>query len=158
MSQSQAVRGGTRGAYKGQPGPQAVGATEPWGSRAPAGVGEAGPWEARQRGGEEPSMAAYSRAGLQDTPGTGQGGPSHSGRRAEREAVAGPGGWGSRSRQGVPDNRGWGALGRRTLGDIRDFQLSPAHQPPWGFTRILEIQPHRALTSALTESGMRGFQ
>ena len=41
---------------------------------------------------EEPSMAAYSRAGLQDILGTGQGGPSYSSRRAEREAVAGPGG------------------------------------------------------------------
>lgn len=41
---------------------------------------------------EEPSKAAYSRAGLQDTPGTGQSGPLYSSRRAEREAVAGPGG------------------------------------------------------------------
>ena len=158
MSQSQEVSSGTWGAHRGQPGPRAVGATEPWGSRAQHGWVKQDHERPGRGEAEEPSMAAYCRAGLQDILGTGQGGPSYSSRRAEREAVAGPGGWGSRSRQGLPDNRGWGALGHRTLGDIRDFQLSPAHQPPWGFIRILEIQPHRALTSVLTESGMRGFQ
>lgn len=38
-----------------------------------------------------------------------------------------------------------------------DFQLSPAHRPPWGFTRVLEIQPHWPLHQC-SESGMWGFQ